>query len=78
MSDPARPLPLSVRLPGTLRRLREARQWSVAELSRVSGYSVRAIEQLEAGRCSPRLETAEDLAGAFGLTIEALFAEARR
>jgi len=56
-----------------LRVLRAERRWSQAELGERVGVSRQAINAVETGKHDPSLTLAFALAGAFGLTIEAVF-----
>lgn len=69
----ARPLPAG--LAGTLRRLREARDWTQADLAKCAGLAFSSIQALESGRTkSPTLDTLRSLAEALGVTVGALTA----
>lgn len=70
----ARPLPAG--LAGTLRRLREARDWTQADLAKRAGLAFSSIQALESGRTkSPTLDTARKLAAALGVAVDALTPE---
>lgn len=53
--------------------LRAERRWSQAELGARVGVSRQAINAVETGKHDPSLTLAFALAGAFGLSIEAVF-----
>lgn len=50
-----------------IKRLRESRGWSKAELARMIGKSRAAISQYESGVATPRMGVIEDLAQVFGV-----------
>ncbi|MEX0868967.1 MAG: helix-turn-helix transcriptional regulator [Nitriliruptoraceae bacterium] len=54
------------KIAGNVRRLRRARGWSVAELSRRSGRSARTLVKLEAGN-NPTISTLVSVADALGV-----------
>ncbi|WP_417496168.1 helix-turn-helix transcriptional regulator [Maricaulis sp.] len=56
-----------------LRVLRAERRWSQAELAERVGVSRQAINAVETGKHDPSLTLAFALAGAFGMSIEAVF-----
>lgn len=64
------------RLADTLRRLREGRDWSLADLAERSGVSRAMIHKVEAGASSPTAALLGRLSGAFGLTVSQLLIEA--
>lgn len=64
------------RLAGALRRLREDRGWSLADLALKSGVSRAMIHKVEAGTSSPTAALLGRLSGAFGLTVSQLLIEA--
>ena len=67
----ARPLPTG--LAGTLRRLREARDWTQADLAERAGLAFSSIQALESGRTkNPTLDTAQKLAAALGVAVDEL------
>src|SRR5256886_5735651 len=55
-----------------VRALRQARGWSLDELSARSGVSKGMVVQIEAARTNPSVGTLARLAGAFGVTIARL------
>ncbi|MGI9333869.1 MAG: helix-turn-helix domain-containing protein [Gammaproteobacteria bacterium] len=59
-----------------VRREREARGWSLAELAARSGVSRAMISKVERGDASPTASVLGRLSGAFGLTLSALLARA--
>jgi ribosome-binding protein aMBF1 (putative translation factor) len=61
-----------------IRRLREARGISQAELGRRIGSTQPAIARLEAGRVSPTLETLDRVAAALGVELVIGFEDAQR
>lgn len=63
-------------LAGRIRREREARDWSIAELATASGVSRAMISKVERGEASPTAALLGRLSGAFGLTVSALLARA--
>jgi transcriptional regulator with XRE-family HTH domain len=67
---------LDARLAGTLRRLRESRGWSLAELAEKSGVSRAMIHKIEAGTSSPTAALLGRLSGAFGITVSQFLVEA--
>jgi A/G-specific adenine glycosylase len=60
--------------PSPLRRARQAKQLSLAELSRRTGVSKLTIIKIESGRTVPRPETLQRLAAALGVLAEELTA----
>lgn len=68
--------PLQTLLAGRIRREREARDWSIAELAEASGVSRAMISKVERGEASPTAALLGRLSGAFGLTVSALMARA--
>lgn len=68
--------PLGDLLAGRLRREREARGWSIAELADASGVSRAMISKIERGAASPTAALLGRLSGAFGLTLSTLLARA--
>ncbi len=64
----ARPLPAG--LAGTLRRLREARDWTQADLAKRAGLAFSSIQALESGRTTnPSLQTLTKLADALCVDV---------
>ena len=56
-----------------LRQLREARGWTPEELSAASGVHSQTVRKLEDGqRTWPRLDIAQKLAAALGVTLDEL------
>jgi XRE family transcriptional regulator, regulator of sulfur utilization len=55
-----------------IRRLRQDRHLSIEALARKAGMSAGHLGVIERGRGNPRLETLFALAGALGVTFEAL------
>jgi transcriptional regulator with XRE-family HTH domain len=62
-----------------LQRLRAAKEWTQAELAERSGVPLRTIQNYEGGhrgiRSGPRMDALKKLAGALGVTIDALLAD---
>lgn len=67
---------LDQRLSERIRLEREARGWSLSELSERSGVSRAMIHKVERGDSSPTATLLAKLAGAFGLTMSSLIARA--
>lgn len=67
--------PVSRAFARSLLRLRTARGWSQARLSRESGVSAPAISKIEAYGQGCRLSVAALIAGALGTGIDAMIAE---
>jgi transcriptional regulator with XRE-family HTH domain len=65
-------------LADALRRERGSRGWSQAELARKSGVDRSHLNDLEAERRTPNLETLEKLCKAMGIRISGIFLEAER
>lgn len=59
-----------------MRRAREQRGWSGADLAAASGVSRAMIDRVERGSSSPTAELLGRLAGALGVTMSRLFADA--
>ncbi len=68
--------PLQSLLAGRIRREREARGWSIAELAEASGVSRAMISKVERAEASPTASLLGRLSGALGLTVSALLARA--
>lgn len=64
-----------LRLAERLRNLRQARRWSLDELSALSGVSRASLSRIENGDVSPTASVLGRLAGAHGLTFSRLIAE---
>lgn len=64
------------RLAHSIRREREARGWSLADLAERSGVSRASISKIERGEASPTAVILVRLAGAFDLTFAGLLARA--
>jgi transcriptional regulator with XRE-family HTH domain len=62
----------------TLRRERETRQWSLAELAERSGVSKAMISKIERQEANPTATVLGRLSGAFGLPLSVLIASAER
>jgi len=56
-----------------IRELREAKGWSLGDLSYEARISVQALRNLEDGTSGPRLSTAQKLAKALGVSLTDLF-----
>ena len=67
---------LEARLAARIRREREARGWSLAELAAQSGVSRAMISKVERAESSPTAALLGRLSGALGLTVSALLARA--
>ncbi|WP_077961211.1 helix-turn-helix domain-containing protein [Ensifer adhaerens] len=67
---------LDQRLSERIRLEREARGWSLSELSERSGVSRAMVHKVERGDSSPTATLLAKLAGAFGLTMSSLIARA--
>lgn len=61
-----------------LRKLREARSWSLKRLARESGVSVAAIQKIESGETNPNLLTVLAIADLLGEPLDRLVAVSRR
>lgn len=68
--------PLQALLAGRVRREREVRGWSIAELAAASGVSRAMISKVERAEASPTAALLGRLSGAFGLTVSTLLARA--
>src|SRR6476659_902156 len=55
-----------------LRALRQRQEWTLAELSEVTGISVSTLSRLESGSRKPTLELLLPLARAHGVTLDEL------
>ncbi|HTW35779.1 MAG TPA: XRE family transcriptional regulator [Rhizomicrobium sp.] len=64
------------RLADTLKRLRDNRGWTLADLATRSGVSRAMIHKVESGASSPTATLLGRLSGAFGLTVSQLLLEA--
>ncbi len=64
-----------LRLAERLRNLRQARRWSLDELSALSGVSRASLSRIENGDVSPTASVLGRLAGAHGVTFSRLIAE---
>lgn len=60
-----------------VRRLREARGLSQADLARLIGSTQPAIARLEAGGIAPTIETLDRIAAALGLQLAVRFSESK-
>ena len=58
-----------------LRALRAERGWSQADLAERLAVSRQSVNAIETGRYDPSLPLAFRIAGLFGTTIEAIFAD---
>jgi transcriptional regulator with XRE-family HTH domain len=67
---------IDAQLAARLRQEREARNWSLADLSARSGVSRAMIHKVERGESSPTASLLGRLSGAFGLSMSALLARA--
>lgn len=68
--------PLGDLLAARIRRERDARGWSIAELAAASGVSRAMISRIERAEASPTATLLGRLSGAFGLTVSTLMARA--
>lgn len=68
--------PLGTLLAGRIRRERDARGWSIAELAAASGVSRAMISRIERAEASPTAALLGKLSGAFSLTVSQLLARA--
>ncbi|MBO6947326.1 MAG: helix-turn-helix domain-containing protein [Rhodospirillales bacterium] len=68
--------PLGSLLAARIRRERDARGWSIAELAAASGVSRAMISRIERTEASPTAALLGKLSGAFGLTVSQLMARA--
>lgn len=68
--------PLTLLLATRIRREREARGWSIAELAAASGVSRAMISKVERAEASPTAALLGRLSGALGLTLSMLLARA--
>lgn len=59
-------------LPGRVRKHREARGWTQAELAEAAGLSTIGVRQLESGKRNPSLETIGRIADALDITVDEL------
>lgn len=70
------PLALDALIAARLKREREARGWSIADLAAASGVSRAMISKVERAEASPTAALLGRLSGAFHLTVSALLARA--
>ncbi len=75
MDEPQAPL-LDALIAARIRREREARGWSIAELAAASGVSRAMISKVERAESSPTASLLGRLSGAFHLTVSTLLARA--
>ncbi|MCK5778811.1 MAG: helix-turn-helix domain-containing protein [Rhodospirillales bacterium] len=68
--------PLGTLLAARIRRERDARGWSIAELAAASGVSRAMISRIERAEASPTAALLGKLSGAFSLTVSQLLARA--
>lgn len=68
--------PLGELLATRIKRERDARGWSIAELADASGVSRAMISRIERAEASPTAALLGKLSGAFGLTVSQLMARA--
>lgn len=61
-------------LPGQLRRLRRAKNWTLEEVSAISGVSRSMLSQIERGEANPTLAVGFRIARAFGVSLDDLVA----
>jgi transcriptional regulator with XRE-family HTH domain len=67
-----RPTDPTTALPGQVRRLRQARGWTLDTLATASDVSRSMLSQIERGEANPTLAVAFRIARAFGITLDAL------
>lgn len=67
---------MSLQIGPRIRRAREERGWSQAELAARTGLSRTAVSAVEGDRSTPAVSAALALARAFGTTVESLFGQA--
>ena len=65
-------------LGANVRKLREERGWTQAELSRRTGIDTKSISRYENGQSFPSAELIDKIALAFGVKVSALFEEEER
>ncbi len=70
------PAPLDALLAQRIKRERDARGWSIADLAAASGVSRAMISKVERGEASPTAALLGRLSGALHLTVSALLARA--
>ncbi len=66
-------MPTKAKFPATLKRLREAKEWTVRDLAEHAGLSHGTVSHLETGRYEPKLSTLAALAKALGVGPEVFF-----
>lgn len=69
-------IPISEILAASIRRIRKNKGWTQNDLAVKSGVSFRGIQDIEAGKRSPRPETLKALAGALGVDAAEFYKEA--
>ncbi len=62
-------------LGANIRKLREAKEWTQAELSRRTGIDTKSISRYENGQSFPSAELIDRIAIAFGVKVSVLFEE---
>lgn len=67
-----RPPDPTTALPGQVRRLRQARGWTLDTLATASDVSRSMLSQIERGEANPTLAVAFRIARAFGISLDAL------
>lgn len=75
MENDAQDETLDARIAGQIRALRQARGWSLDELSARSGVSRASLSRLENAEVSPTAAVLGRLCGAFGMTMSRLLRE---
>lgn len=72
--NPPKPLAAAELLARNLRRLREERDLTIDDLSRLTGVATRRLEAIEASSAHADLDEVSPLAAGLGVRIAALFA----
>lgn len=68
----AEPKPVHVRVGETLRKVRQDRGYTVAELAKVAGVGVTTVRDLESGRAGTTLVTLSKIAAALDTTVRVM------
>lgn len=72
-NDDIKPVPLDASLAARLTRLRQARGWSLEELTEQSGISRASLSRIERGETSPTAHVLGQLAAAYRMPMAAFF-----